>query len=133
VTVSLSFASLFVDDPERSAAWYQELFGLPEVEELASPWFRGLRIGPTVLGFSHPHAYELLELPVPPPGSGGVATFLTFEATDRPQVAALTDRASELGGVVVKSPYDTYYGAWQSVVQDPDGHAFRINFLPLTS
>jgi catechol 2,3-dioxygenase-like lactoylglutathione lyase family enzyme len=131
MTVSLSFASLFVADPARSAAWYQELFGLPEVTELTSEWFSGLRVGPTVLGFSHPHAYELLELPPPSPGEEGVDTFLTFEAPDRDAVGALTARAAELGGQVVKAPYDTYYGAWQSVVRDPDGHAFRINYLPL--
>ncbi|MGY1770138.1 VOC family protein [Blastococcus sp. SYSU D00813] len=133
MAVSLSFASLMVPDPDRSVAFYQELFGLPEVEELASPYFRGLRIGPTVLGFSGPKAYELLELPAPAPGEDGVDTFLTFEADDREGVTALTARAAELGGAVVKEPYDTYYGAWQSVVRDPDGHAFRINYLPLAS
>ncbi len=131
MAVSLSFASLMVPDPDRSVTFYQELFGLPEVEELASPHFRGLRIGPTVLGFSGPHAYELLELPAPAAQEEGVDTFLTFEAEDRDGVSALTARAAELGGAVVKQPYDTYYGAWQSVVRDPDGHAFRINFLPL--
>ena len=128
--VALSFASLMVAEPDRSVGFYAELFGLPEVEELASPYFRGLRIGPTVLGFSGPKAYELLELPVPA-GTDGVDTFLTFEAPDRDGVTALTARAAELGGSVVKEPYDTYYGAWQSVVRDPDGHAFRINHLPL--
>ena len=133
MAVSLSFASLMVAEPDRSVGFYAELFGLPEVEELASPYFRGLRIGPTVLGFSGPKAYELLELPAPAAGSEGIDTFLTFEAPDRDAVTALTARAAELGGAVVKEPYDTYYGAWQSVVRDPDGHAFRINFLPLSS
>jgi catechol 2,3-dioxygenase-like lactoylglutathione lyase family enzyme len=129
--VSLSFASLMVHEPDRSVGFYAELFGLPEVAELASPYFRGLRIGPTVLGFSGPEAYGLLELPAPAGGADGIDTFLTFEAPDRDAVSTLTARAAELGGVVVKEPYDTYYGAWQSVVRDPDGHAFRINFLPL--
>jgi catechol 2,3-dioxygenase-like lactoylglutathione lyase family enzyme len=131
--VSLSFASLLVAEPDRSVGFYAELFDLPEVEELASPYFRGLRIGPTVLGFSGPKAYELLELPEPAGPGDGVDTFLTFEAPDRDGVTELTARAAELGGAVVKEPYDTYYGAWQSVVRDPDGHAFRINFLPLPS
>lgn len=131
MAVTLSFASLMVAEPDRSVGFYAELFGLPEVEELASPYFRGLRIGPTVLGFSGPKAYELLELPAPAAGEDGIDTFLTFEAPDRDAVPALTARAAELGGAVVKEPYDTYYGAWQSVVRDPDGHAFRINFLPL--
>jgi hypothetical protein len=28
----------------------------------------------------------------------------------------------------VKEPFKTYYGWFQSVLRDPDGNAFRINF-----
>jgi len=133
MTVSLSFTSLLVPEPDRSVAFYQELFGLPEVTELASPHFRGLWVGPTVLGFSGPHAYDLLGLPRPSQGEAGVDSFLTFEAADRDGVDGFTRRAAELGAVVVREPGETYYGAWQSVVRDPDGHAFRVNFLPLGS
>ncbi|KQS66756.1 VOC family protein [Modestobacter sp. Leaf380] len=129
--VRLSFASLLVADPDASVEFYRDVFDLDEVTDLASPHFRGLWVEGTVLGFSGPHAYELLALPVPPDGETGVDTFLTFEAEDRAAVDALTERAVAHGGTVLAGPAETYYGAWQSVVRDPDGHVLRVNFLPL--
>lgn len=131
MTVSLSFTSLLVAEPDRSVAFYADVFGLPEVESLASPHFRGLRIGPTVLGFSGPKAYELLHLEQPSPGAAGVDTFLTFEAATIEEVDELTALAAEHGATVLSPPAETYYGAWQSVLADPDGHVFRVNHLRL--
>ncbi|MEH3075821.1 MAG: VOC family protein [Quadrisphaera sp.] len=131
--VSLSFASLVVPDPVRSAAFYQDVFGLPEVTELSSEWFRGLRLGPTVLGFSHPHAYELLGLAEPEPGAVAVRTFLTVEVASEEEVGRMTEVACAHGATLTAGPARTYYGAWQSVLLDPDGHAFRINHLRLGS
>jgi catechol 2,3-dioxygenase-like lactoylglutathione lyase family enzyme len=128
--VTLSFISLVVPDPVRSSTFYEELFQLPVVEELTSDWFRGLRLGPTVLGFSHPHAYELLKLPEPDPADGGVRTFFTVEADSEAEVDRLTEAASAAGARLASAPSRTYYGAWQSVLHDLDGHAFRINHLP---
>ena len=31
------------------------------------------------------------------------------------------------GGRVVKPPYATYYGQWQTVLTDPEGHVFRAS------
>ncbi|PWJ54182.1 Catechol 2,3-dioxygenase [Quadrisphaera granulorum] len=131
--VTLSFTSLVVPDPVRSSAFYEDVFGLAEVTELTSAWFRGLHLGGIVLGFSHPHAYELLGLAEPPPGTDAVRTFLTFEAASEAEVDALTRRATDRGAVLAAGPGRTYYGAWQSVLLDPDGHAFRINHLRLGS
>jgi predicted enzyme related to lactoylglutathione lyase len=33
----------------------------------------------------------------------------------------------ELGGAILKSPYDTYYSARQAVLADPEGNVFRVN------
>lgn len=129
--VALSFTSLLVAEPDRSVAFYADVFGLPEVASLASPHFRGLRIGPTVLGFSGPKAYELLHLTEPAPGAVGVDTFLTFEASTIEEVDELTARAQAHGATVLAPPAETYYGAWQAVLADPDGHVFRVNHLRL--
>ncbi|GAA0292578.1 VOC family protein [Kineococcus aurantiacus] len=131
--VSLSFTSLVVEDPARSANFYQEVFDLLEVSELTSKWFRGLWIGPTVLGFSHPEAYELLGLDDPGRQARDVRTFLTMEADSDDQVDHLTQKATSLGAALLSRPARTYYGAWQSVLLDADGHAFRIDHLPLGS
>lgn len=131
MAVALSFSSLLVADPDRSVAFYADVFDLPEVASLASPHFRGLRLGPTVLGFSGPKAYELLQLPQPAPDAVGVDTFLTFEAPSIEDVDGLTAKAAEHGATVLSPPSETYYGAWQAVLADPDGHVFRINHLAL--
>jgi len=131
--VALSFASLLVRDIELVAAYYREVFGLTEVEELASPHFRGLRLGDTILGFSGPHAYDLLRIERPSADQVSVHSFLTFETGDTDEVDRLTERAVRFGGVLLKEPGDTYYGAWQSVLADPEGNVFRINYLKIAS
>ncbi|MDQ1103610.1 VOC family protein [Nocardioides zeae] len=131
MAVALSFASILAHDVARLSAFYEEVFALTEVHELTSPHFRGLWIGETVLGFSAPSAYDLLELPAPVGDDPGVRTFLTFEAASSAEVATYVDRAVALGGTLVQPPHDTYYGAWQAVLLDPEGHAFRVNHLPL--
>ncbi|MER7922303.1 VOC family protein [Streptomyces sp. NPDC096057] len=129
--VTLSFASVLAEDFVELAAFYRDVFGLAEVAELESEHFRGLWIGTTVLGFSSTTAYELLDLPRPAAAGNGVRSFLTFEMPEREAVAAYTVQAEETGATVVQPPHDTYYGAWQAVLMDPGGHAFRINHLPM--
>lgn len=128
--VSLSFASILAADYVALSAYYEQVFGLPEVEDLTSPHFRGLQIGPTILGFSAMSAYALLDLPKPATADPGVRTFLTFEVDDHDAVATRVATAVAAGGTLVQAPHDTYYGAWQAVLRDPEGNAFRINHLP---
>ena len=130
-TTSLSFASVFSADIEKLSTFYRELLGLDEVLELRSDHFRGLRIGDTILGFSAPTAYAMLNLVAPQHDKGGVSSFLTFELPTDDDVDALTATAKIAGATCVKEPGRTYYGAWQSVLLDPDGNAFRLNHLTL--
>ncbi|WP_375503113.1 VOC family protein [uncultured Jatrophihabitans sp.] len=128
--VTLSFVSVFADRLEL-ADYYQAVFDLAEVESLRSPHFRGLYLGDTVLGFSAAAtAYELLELPRPLGADSGVRSFVTFEVSEEPLVQVRLERALAGGGTQVQAPHRTYYGAWQAVVLDPEGNAFRINHLP---
>lgn len=131
MAVGLSFTSILARDFLALSAYYEEVFGLPEVDGLTSPHFRGLWIGETVLGFSAPSAYDLLDLPAPTTDDPGIRTFLTFETESRDQVEGYAEAAVAAGGTLVQPPHDTYYGAWQAVLLDPEGHAFRVNFLPL--
>ncbi|MTD17400.1 glyoxalase [Nakamurella sp. YIM 132087] len=130
-TVGLSFTSFFATDMVGLFEYYRGVFGLPEVEELRSEHFRGLQIGDTVIGFSRAEtAYDLLELPRPTVADNGVRTFITFETQTDDQVDAMLEVAIAAGGTLVQAPHRTYYGAWQAVVLDPEGNAFRINHLP---
>jgi catechol 2,3-dioxygenase-like lactoylglutathione lyase family enzyme len=133
VTPSLSFASVFAADIEKLSTFYADLLGLPEVTELRSEHFRGLRIGPTILGFSAPAAYAMLNLTPPADDADGVNTFLTFEMPDARRVDTTTAAAVAAGARCVRKPGPTYYGAWQSVLLDLEGNAFRLNHLPLES
>ena len=130
-TTSLSFASVFSADIEKLSTFYRELLGLDEVLELRSEHFRGLRIGGTILGFSAPTASSMLNLAAPHHEQDGVSSFLTFELPTDADVDTVTAAATAAGATCVKEPGRTYYGAWQSVLLDPDGNAFRLNHLTL--
>lgn len=130
VPVTLSFASILARDFLGLSAYYEGVFDLDEVADLTSPHFRGLWLGSTVLGFSARSAYQLLDLPEPADEEPAVRTFLTFEVGES-DVETYADRGVEAGGTLVQAPHDTYYGAWQAVLLDPEGNAFRVNHLPL--
>jgi uncharacterized glyoxalase superfamily protein PhnB len=57
----------------------------------------------------------------------GAGQYLTFEADSDTDVDALTGKAVGLGARLLHQSYRTYYGAWQSVLADPQGNVFRIN------
>ena len=128
--VGLSFTSILARDFLGLSAFYEQVFGLAEVVDLTSPHFRGLWIGETVIGFSAPSAYQLLDLPEPATDDRAVRTFLTFETTAHDDVAGFVEVAVAAGASLVQAPHDTYYGAWQAVLLDPEGNAFRVNHLP---
>lgn len=129
-SVRMSFASVITDDIVGLSGFYADLLDLDEVTELRSDNFRGLRLGDVVLGFSSPKAYELLNLE-PPASVSGTTQFLTFEVESEAQVETVTDAAMAAGAQCVTPPGRTYYGAWQSVLLDPKGNAFRVNHLEL--
>jgi predicted enzyme related to lactoylglutathione lyase len=119
----LSFSSIFADDVEQLAEFYRELFGF-EMEG-DTPTYRGLKTGSSTLGISSTEVYGMLDLPKPE--SRGIGTFLTFDVDHRVEVDELTERARTLGARVMKPPFETVYGWYQSVLLDPEGNAFRIN------
>lgn len=129
MSARLSFTSVLAADVVALSAFYAELFGLDGVPSLDSPHFRGLRSERVVIGFSGPSAYELLNLPQPDPDDAGVHSFLTFDVEGPEAVDAATERAVALGGTLRWGPGQTYYGAHQSTLLDPEGNAFRINYL----
>ncbi|MBI1685142.1 VOC family protein [Caulobacter hibisci] len=124
--VALSYVNLFCTDIEAMFGFYQGLFDLEEIVESRSPMFRGARTGAASIGFSAHDAYALLGLEQATDALGDQA-LLTFEVPDRAAVDALTAKALLQGATQVKAPFETYYGWYQSVLRDPEGHAFRIN------
>jgi hypothetical protein len=127
--VALSFTSILATDVISLSAFYQELFELDGVPSLDSPHFRGLRSGRVIIGFSGPSAYELLNLPKPEGDEPGLRNFLTFDVANPDEVDALTTKAIAAGATLRWGPGETYYGAHQATLLDPEGNAFRINHL----
>jgi len=110
-------------DVEQLAEFYRELFGF-EMEG-DTPTYRGLKTGSSTLGISSTEVYAMLDLPKPQ--SRGILTFVTFDVESHSEVDKLTEKARTLGARVVKPPFETVYGWYQSVLLDPEGNAFRVN------
>jgi predicted enzyme related to lactoylglutathione lyase len=117
-------------DIDRQMAFYQGLFGFAEIERSRSPIYRALDTGESELGFNAPEARGLLSLP-PAAQPPGVDVFATFMLDTPAAVDEAAQRAGELGGQLVKPPFRTYYGQWQAVLADPEGHVFRVACLSL--
>ncbi len=125
-SVRLSIASYLSDDIERLSEFYAEVFDLSDIPELRSDIFVGLDVDGVTLGFSDVAAYELLAI-TDWANPTGTAQYLTFEVPTDEAVESLTAKAIELGATLLHDPYETYYGAFQSVLSDLDGNVFRIN------
>ncbi|ALJ12329.1 VOC family protein [Sphingopyxis macrogoltabida] len=123
---ALTYTNIFTADIDRMAEFYGELFGFEENLVSRTPIFRAFFAGGTGLGFNAPDAYDLLGLT--PQETPGDRVFQTFDVESQDEVRALTDKARDLGATIVKEPFTTYYGWYQSVLRDPDGNALRINF-----
>ena len=126
MAVSISLASFISADFVGLFEFYSTTFDLPEVTELHSEIFRGADVSGLTLGFSAPVVYEMLNIQewAEPKGT---SQYLTFEMPSDEDVTAATARAIANGARLMHDPYETYYGAWQSVLADPDGNVFRIN------
>lgn len=127
-TPTLSLASYVANDIEALSSFYATVFDLPEVTELRSDIFVGLDLGGVTLGFSAPVVYEMLSIE-PWANPKGTSQYLTFEVTSDEEVTRPTGVAVEQGAELRHDPYETYYGAFQSVLADPEDNVFRINHL----
>lgn len=123
----LFYVNVFARDMVALAEYYQTLFYLDEITESRSDYFIGFESGGCCIGFSSQGAYELLSLNQPANQTDTV--LMTFAATSREDVDARCKYAAELGGTVVKNPFETYYGWYQAVLRDPEGNPFRINHI----
>lgn len=122
----LSYINIFSDDIDQLADFYSGLFGLTEIEASRTPLFRGFTSGSCSIGFSARGAFDLLGL-TDGLETAGIKSMITFEVADRETVSRVTDKAVAGGAALVKAPFETYYGWFQSVLLDPQGNAFRVN------
>ena len=123
----LGYLNIIADDPAKLSTFYADVFGFEEIVASRTPIFRGLKTDKANIGFNAHAAYELLNLQRPSDGTG-TRSFVTFDVDSVEEVDRLTPIAVEQGATLLKAPFTTYYGWYQSVLLDPEGNAFRINF-----
>lgn len=126
MTTTISTASYLCDDIEALSAFYRDVFGLAELTDFRSDIFVGLDVDGLMLGFSSKAAYELLQIEAWA-DAAGTKQYLTFEAPTDDEVTARAESAVRLGATMLHEPYETYYGAFQVVLADPENNVFRIN------
>ena len=126
----LAYVNMFARDIEALTGFYAGLFGFREIEGHRSPIYRCLDANGIELGFNASKAFELLGLGSRATRDGETApvtVYFTVELGSADAVDTAATRAARLGGRIVKAPYDTYYNAYQAVLEDPEGNAFRVN------
>ncbi|MBB5049956.1 hypothetical protein HNR60_004741 [Rhodopseudomonas rhenobacensis] len=127
-TTRMAYANVFAKDIVALSGFYSELLGLPELTGRRSAIYRCLDAGGMEFGFNAAPAYDLLGLGARKARQGdGVSVYFTFEVDSPSQVDRIAAAAEYLGGQIVKQPYDTIYNARQVVLEDPEGHVFRVN------
>src|SRR5215217_3563883 len=119
---SVGAITLFVDDPKRSKAFYEEVFDVPVVfEDDASAAFKFDSLIVNLL--AAPAAHELIEPAVVAGRDGGSRFQLTIEVDDAD--AAVAHLASH-GVTLLNGPMDRKWGVRTAAFSDPDGHVWEI-------
>lgn len=122
--------NLFCRDIDAQMAFYAAILGWREVHEAASPIYRAIAQDDTRIAFHGGEAYALLGLSGRETHFGKnreIGSLLTFVIADHESVESIARQVVDLGGVIVKPPFATYYGHWQVVFQDPEGNIARIS------
>ena len=122
--------SLFCKNFEAQLAYYLALLSMPEAVTHRSAIYRCIQATNFEFGFHAAPAYALLGVadraPVPLQTSP-VTGYATFMLGSCGEVDALSLKAAALGGRMIKAPYPTYYGQWQTVLADPENNIFRLS------
>ena len=120
--------SLFCEDIEACSLFFQRLLHWPEETAFRSPIYRALQAPNCTLGFHGDPATELLGLTrgALRPAADPVAGYPTLQVPGYADVDEIAGRVAALGGAVIKGPFATFYGQWQLVLADPEGHVVRI-------
>lgn len=115
---TFSFVIRYVDSPEASAAFYEDLLGRAPVE--TSPTFAMLPLGPDVmLGLWSRHTVEPAALAT---GGGGE---IAFTVPDAAAVRTTHDAWAARGLAIAQAPTTMDFGE-TFVALDPDGHRLRV-------
>jgi predicted enzyme related to lactoylglutathione lyase len=125
--VKLTYASVIARDIATLCDYYAAVLDAPVLVEQATPIYRVVDLGGTTLAFSGEAVYGLLGIEDWTPAEG-TRQYLTFGVDDEHELDERTGVAVAAGGRLLKGPYDTSYGSYQSVIADPEGNVFGLNY-----
>jgi catechol 2,3-dioxygenase-like lactoylglutathione lyase family enzyme len=119
---SLDAITLFVYDPQRSKAFYQDVFGLPvHFEDQNSVVFA---FGTLVINLLKlPVARDLIRPATVAPRNAGSRLQFTIQVADTDAVCAELGRR---GVELLNGPIDRPWGLRTASFMDPDGHIWEI-------
>ncbi|TML12417.1 MAG: VOC family protein [Actinobacteria bacterium] len=119
---SVGAITLFVEDPARSKAFYEQVFDAPVVYEDESS--AAFRFENTIVNLlARPAAHELIA----PAGVGGPETGTRFQLTIWVEDAnAVVADIAERGVELLNGPIDREWGMRTAAFTDPDGHIWEV-------
>ncbi|HEY3051088.1 MAG TPA: VOC family protein [Gaiellaceae bacterium] len=119
---SVGAVTLFVEDPQRSKSFYQEVFEVPVLFEDESS--AALQFENTIINLlATPAAYELIA-----PGTvAGRDAGSSFQFTIWVEDAdAVVEQLRERGVELLNGPIDREWGMRTAAFTDPDGHIWEV-------
>lgn len=125
--MKLTYASVIAQDIAALCDFYAKVLDAPVLVDHATPIYRAVDLGGTTLAFSGEAVYALLGIE-DWSGAQGTRQYLTFGVDNEDELDLRTKVAVSAGGRLLKGPYDTSYGSYQSVLADPEDNVFRFNY-----
>jgi uncharacterized protein len=122
----LSMITLGVQDKDRSRAFYEALGWVGVGGDGGGPVF--FQSGDMIVALWDRAGLAEDSCVVDSGGWGGIT--LAHNVGSRDEVDAVTEEARVAGARVARQPADTFWGGYDAIVIDPDGHPWEIAFNP---
>ena len=124
----ISFVTLGVSDLDRSARFYRDVLGLPQLETPPSVCF--FEMGQTWLAL-YPRHLLAEDAGVPNDGGGGFPGFtIAHNVRSQQEVDELLAYVAEHGGRVVRPGSKADWGGYTGYFADPDGFLWEVAWNP---
>jgi uncharacterized protein len=122
----LSMITLGARDLELSRRFYEALGWTTQSEDAGDPLF--FQAGCMVLALWDRAKLAEDTMVTDAGGWGGIT--LAFCTRSRDEVDEVTEQARAAGATIAREPAETFWGGYDSIVFDPDGHAWEIAHNP---
>jgi catechol 2,3-dioxygenase-like lactoylglutathione lyase family enzyme len=119
---SVGAITVFVEDPQRSKAFYEQVFEAPVLFEDDNS--AAVKFDNTIINLlATPAAHELIEPATVGGPEGGARVQLTIFVED---ADAVVTQLRERGVELLNGPIDRPWGMRTAAFEDPDGHVWEI-------